>query len=140
MTGGRTLGLVGCGLWGKNILRDLRVLSAEVVVADPDPAARTAAEVQGARTVAALDALPEVEGVVVATPASTHAEVIDALLPRGIPIFIEKPFTLDLERARRLAAVAAERLFVMHVWRYHPGIEALRGFAQQLRGYSMRTA
>jgi hypothetical protein len=33
----RTIGLVGCGLWGQLVLRDLLMLAAKVVVADPDP-------------------------------------------------------------------------------------------------------
>jgi predicted dehydrogenase len=33
--------LVGCGRWGRNILRDLLALGVEVSVADPDPAARS---------------------------------------------------------------------------------------------------
>src|SRR5262245_47248432 len=87
----RRVGLVGCGRWGRNILRDLASLGARVVVADPSEPARRAAIAGGAlAAVPAADELPEVDGLVVATPASTHAAVIEPLLPRGVPVFVEK--------------------------------------------------
>jgi predicted dehydrogenase len=110
------VGLVGRGTWGRLILRDLRSLGAEVTVVDPDQA-------DGA-LVAVAD-LGAVDGVVVATPATTHAAVIDSLLDRNVPIFCEKPFTTDVASARDLVARAGERIHLMHVWRYHPGVELL---------------
>jgi predicted dehydrogenase len=60
------VGLVGCGLWGRNILRDLLAEGAAVCVADPNEEARAFAPGLGAtRTVHSLEALPEVEALVV---------------------------------------------------------------------------
>jgi predicted dehydrogenase len=119
--------LAGCGRWGQFILRDLVALGAEVIVADPAPGARTDALANGATAaVAAVDDLPPVAGAVVAAPTILHAPLIEALLPRGMPLFCEKPLTADPVAAERLAALAAGRLFVMDKWRYHPGIEELR--------------
>jgi len=124
------VGLAGCGLWGRNALRDLVALGCAVHVADPDERARAAALAAGAAgACAAAEALPEVAGIVVATPAATHAAVVDGLLGRGVPLFVEKPLTTDPAAAARLAAEAADRVFVMHVWRYHRGIEALAEIA-----------
>lgn len=120
------IGLIGCGLWGRNILRDLRQLGAEVTVVDPSPTAHAAARDHDAAAVSSAADLGSVDGIVVATPASTHAAVIEAVLDRGVPIFTEKPFTLDLASARELSQLAPDRLFVMHVWRYHPGVERMR--------------
>ena len=121
------ISLAGCGRWGRNILRDLLALDCEVTVADPDPEARSRALASGAQAAVADPAeLPESDGIVIATPTSTHAQVIDQLLPREIPIFVEKPMVCTVADARRLAAQASGRLFVMDKWRYHPGIEELR--------------
>jgi predicted dehydrogenase len=67
---------------------------------------------------------------VVATPTVTHAEMIEAVLPLGIPIFTEKPLSNDVAAARSLTAQAPERLFVMDKWRYHPGILELARLAR----------
>lgn len=124
------MGLVGCGLWGRLVLRDLAALGVSVVVADVDPAARTAADAAGARVVSDAAALPPVDGLVVATPAVTHTDVVMSLLSRAVPILVEKPFTIDVADAERLAAAGGDRLFVGHTWRYHPGIQMLGEIAR----------
>jgi predicted dehydrogenase len=128
----QTIGLIGCGNWGRNILRDLISLGARVHVVVPSQASRDKAKALGAAGVwADIGALPQaVDGFVVATPTSLHTQTIDAVLPTGKPIFVEKPITTDVAAARRLVAAAGARLFVMDKWRYHPGIEALARLAR----------
>ena len=77
-----------------------------------------------------LEDLPPAAGYIVATPAATHAAVVTALLPRGVPIFCEKPLTIDGSAARWLAEHAADRLFVMDKWRYHTGVRELGRIAR----------
>lgn len=127
-----TIGLVGCGHWGKNILRDLKILKCTVWTVAIDETSYTNAQEQGSdHLVARVEDLPDfLDGYVVATPDSTHAAVIESLLPRRRPIFVEKPLTTDPNSARRLATVGAGQIFVMDKWRYHAGIEALAALAQ----------
>jgi predicted dehydrogenase len=128
---GPRVGLAGCGRWGRHILRDLRDLGCEVpVVARSRESRERAAEGGATEIVAALAELQGVEGVVVATPTSTHAEVVEEALALGVPVFVEKPLTADLASARRLAAAAPDRLFVMDKWRYHPGVRELARIAR----------
>jgi predicted dehydrogenase len=126
------IGLLGCGRWGHLILRDLLALGARVHVVAPSEATRAFAASNGAASaVARVEAIAElVAGFVVATPTSTHAEVIEKLFVTGRPIFVEKPLTNDVASARRIVAAAGERVFVMDKWRYHPGIEALAAIAR----------
>lgn len=125
-----TVGLVGCGRWGRHILRDLVTLGARVIVVLPSERNRSAAIEGGAEAIVdAVDQLPDVAGIVVASPTTTHASVVRALLPRGVPVYVEKPLTDDAKAAHELATAAAGRLFVMHKWRYHPGVEALAEIA-----------
>jgi predicted dehydrogenase len=126
-----SVGLVGCGRWGRHVLRDLRSLGCDVTVVARSEATRRAALDGGAdRVVDSCSSLPAVDGIVVVTPTTTHAEVVDEVLDRRVPVFVEKPLTDDPESARRLAVAAPERVFVMHKWRYHPGIEMLAGVSR----------
>lgn len=121
------VGLVGCGRWGRLILRDLVSLGAEVHVVGRPGSDRDEPLGLGASTVSFdVSGMPEVDGVVIATPTSVHAVSIEQVLPLGVPVFVEKPFTDDPVSARVLADMAGERLFVMDKWRYHPGVRALR--------------
>ncbi len=124
------VGLVGCGRWGAYCLRDLNQLDCEVVVvAVSDQTLERAKSGGAAKIVSSADELGQVDGIVVATPTSTHADVVESLLDLNIPIFVEKPITADAARARSIAAAAPDRVFVMDKWRYHHGIEALRDLA-----------
>ena len=126
MASGHVIGLIGCGRWGRNILRDLVSLGCDVLVVARSPSSRSNAQEGGAAAIVAAAAeLPAVEGLVVATPSPSHAEVVEALLERKVPIFVEKPMTVDAASAAQLARQAGDRLFVMHKWRYHPGVEKI---------------
>lgn len=122
---GVTVGLIGCGLWGRNILRDLVALGCHVLVVEPDREHREEALEGGAAgAVESVGDLNSVAGVVVSTPATTHATVVEALLPREVPILVEKPLTTAVADAERLLELR-DRVFVGHTWRYHRGILAL---------------
>jgi len=121
------IGLIGCGKWGRFILRDLLACGAEVHVVSPTADSRAKAIAVGARSTSSdLSELGRMDGFVVATPTGTHAEVLDRLLALGPPVFVEKAMTSDIASARRVAAAGEGRLFVMDKWRYHPGVEAMR--------------
>lgn len=126
MSGQTAVALVGCGKWGRHILRDLVGLGCDVAVVDPSAANAGRALQLGARAaVSSTDALPAVAGVVVATPATVHADSVEQVLPLGVPVFVEKPLTVDPLSAARLVAASGGRLFVMDKWRYHPGVRLL---------------
>jgi predicted dehydrogenase len=128
------VGLVGCGNWGRHILRDLVSLGCEVpVVARSRESVARAAEGGAAAIVGDLDSLPTVDAVVVATPTTTHTAVLEEVLERGVPVFCEKPLTDDPEAADRLATRASDSLFVMDKWRYHPGVQELAAIAHERR-------
>ena len=108
------VGLIGAG-WigsfhGESLAR--RVPGARLVaVADPAPgAAHRLADrlgVPAARTdPAELIEDPEVEAVVIASPATTHAELVVAAAGAGKAVFCEKPMAVRLADADRAVAAA----------------------------------
>jgi predicted dehydrogenase len=60
----------------------------------------------------------DLDAVLIATPSSSHAGMVGKALERGLHVFCEKPFTLDVGDAERLTALARERGLVTQVG-YH---------------------
>jgi predicted dehydrogenase len=128
------VGLVGCGRWGVHILRDLRTLGCDVpVVTHSDESVARARDGGASVVVADVSELRDVDGIVVATPTSTHAEVAEAALEHGVPVFVEKPLCADAAQAARLSELGRDRLFVMDKWRYHAGVLELAAIARSGR-------
>lgn len=76
---------------------------------------------------ALLDA--DLDGVVIATPNSRHAEQAIAALERGVPVFCQKPLATNASDTQRVieAAQAADRLLAVdYSYRYVQGMQALR--------------
>lgn len=127
------IGLVGCGRWGRLILRDLVALGCPVhVVARSESSIANARGGGAASVVPRPKDLPAIDGVVVATPTTTHAAVIASLAARDAPLFVEKPLVADPAELPALEPLA-DRLFVMDKWRYHAGVLALAALARSGR-------
>jgi len=128
------IAVVGCGYWGKNLVRNFHQLGALRVVCDATDAGRAKAReiapnVKLCATVEELLLLPEVTGVALATPAVTHLPLALQFLAAGKDVFVEKPMALRSEEGRQMleAARATRRiLMVGHILEYHPAIQALR--------------
>lgn len=132
MTGGVEIGLVGVGPWGKHILRDLRALGARVHAVARSPQSVGRARAGGAASIVEdPELLPRsCAGYVIANRTVSHLDAIEALLPRGRPMFVEKPLGVDLERIGALPREAHDLVFVMHKWRYHAGVVELARIAR----------
>jgi predicted dehydrogenase len=130
-----SLAVVGLGYWGPNIARIVDVLPGVELrwCLDTDPQRRTRLE-QSFRTTRFTDSLDELlademlDGVMIATPVPTHAELAVRVLEAGKHCFVEKPLAQSLADAE-LAVAAAERagrvLMVGHLLEYHPGVRRL---------------
>lgn len=69
-----------------------------------------------------------IDGVVVATPTSTHVTVVKACLDRGLHVMCEKPLGLSEDDLSRLVDHPnKERLAVGYVYRYREDVSVLRG-------------
>jgi scyllo-inositol 2-dehydrogenase (NAD+) len=107
------IAVIGLGRMGRFYAQTLAALGPRVelyAVADPDPRARAAVQTELGLTRAfdrpeAVLGLSEIDAVVVASPTSTHADVLIAAATAGKAIFSEKPLALSL--AETHAALAA---------------------------------
>ncbi|GAB3912070.1 Gfo/Idh/MocA family oxidoreductase [Kibdelosporangium lantanae] len=94
------IGVAGVGRIGTMHAGNLASLDAvdEVVLFDPVPgrAAETAATVDKARAVDDLDTLlRDSDGVLVATPTTTHPDTVRRALAAKVPVLCEKPIASD---------------------------------------------
>jgi predicted dehydrogenase len=106
------LASVGLGWWGSVLARGAVAAGAEIVggYARREESRREFIESHGGRPFESYDevlAADDVDGVLLATPHTTHAEQIVAAAEAGKHVFVEKPFTLDVASGRR-AIVATE--------------------------------
>jgi len=116
--------LAGAGKMGLSHLAMLGAHPDVKVVAVTDPAKHLVGvlgQLSGFKAYtdyAALLANEELDAVVIATPSRFHGEMVRAALERGLHVFCEKPFCLDIEEGERLADLAAFKGLVNHVG-YH---------------------
>ncbi|MFC1491516.1 Gfo/Idh/MocA family protein [Nitrospinota bacterium] len=90
------------------------------------------AEKHGCRHGESLDEVlsdPEVEGVVVVTPHSTHADIICRAASAGKHIFIEKPLTLTVAEAKRATEAVAQAGVILQVGHHR----RLQGATRRIR-------
>jgi predicted dehydrogenase len=128
----KQIALFGCGIWGQKILRELLNLGAEVHVFDIDEGRGPAARDAGAVTFQSVPKKHEgLAGIIVATPATTHRAMLEVLTSWDLPIFVEKPLVACRADFLSLKAAAPNRVFLMHTWRYHTGIQLLSKIAAE---------
>jgi UDP-2-acetamido-3-amino-2,3-dideoxy-glucuronate N-acetyltransferase len=89
---GLRIAAVGCGHWGRNLVRNFHALGALASVTDSNPETAAAMSRQYKVPVRATSELwqdAEVDGVVIATPAATHFSIAREALLAGKHVFVE---------------------------------------------------
>ncbi len=126
------IAVIGCGYWGKNLVRNMAELGALAAVADSHAPHAEAQASQHGVPMKSLDAIladTAIEGVVIAAPASQHAVLATLALQAGKHVLVEKPLALtsaDAEALRQLSEKQQRVLMVGHVLQYHPAYQALK--------------
>lgn len=130
----KQLAVVGTGYWGKNLVRNFHALGALHTICDTNP--QTLAQfltqypaAKGASALAQVLTDPEIDGVVVASPAETHGAIVRECLLAGKDVYVEKPICLSAEEGARLVALSKEKgriLMVGHLLWYHPVVRKLK--------------
>lgn len=115
------VGLVGYGYAGKTFHAPLiaAVPALDLVAVASSDAAKVHADwpaVTVHATPAELVARPDLDLVVIATPNDTHHPLARAALLAGRHVVVDKPFTVALDDARELVALARQRRLLLSVF------------------------
>ncbi len=131
-----TVGVIGCGYWGPNLIRNFADNEAARLrwVCDTDAKrlagiGRRYPSVRSATDCGALFGDPELDAVVVATPVGTHYEFVRRALEAGKHVLVEKPFTACAREANeltRLAEVRGLTLMVDHTFVYTGAVRKIK--------------
>jgi predicted dehydrogenase len=121
--------LIGLGHWGPKLARCLAANPAVELrwLVDLDDQRLSGVS---ARTANSFEQLPlgELDAVVIATPAATHAALVQAALEAGLHVLVEKPLTTAAVQAEALVALAEARgrvLMVGHVFVFNPAAQVV---------------
>ena len=158
MTNQLKTAVVGVGRWGVHWLRNVQENPRMELLAVVDPSQERLSSVKrlyglsdNVNLISNWQDLKDVEGlnaVVIATPATTHYELIRDALNWGYHVLAEKPLTLDPEECENLCQLAQKQqrqLMVDHTYLFHPAVEKGREVIEaekigDLRyGYATRT-
>jgi predicted dehydrogenase len=136
------VGLIGFGLWGPHYARILSgTMSSARLAACAEPAAARLGAFDrmypGARAYADYKRMlrdGDVDAVIVATPTSTHREVVEHCLSNGVHVLVEKPLAGTVADAEALAALekgTGRILMVGHTFLFNPAVRAIKGYIEQ---------
>ncbi|MFI4938322.1 MAG: Gfo/Idh/MocA family protein [Candidatus Berkiellales bacterium] len=129
--------IVGCGNWGKNLVRVFHELGALYAVCDIESSrAQTFANQYNVPALSFEEILHSstIDAVIIATPSFTHKSLAHLSLKANKHVFIEKPMALRAKEAILLSQYAQSQmriLMVGHLIQYHPAFEVLKDLCAQ---------
>ncbi|NEP90846.1 MAG: Gfo/Idh/MocA family oxidoreductase [Okeania sp. SIO2C2] len=152
------IAIFGAGRWGTHLIRNFCNHPQSRVIAIVDPNLEQLQAVQKRlqldKDIVLLEdwtealELPGIEAVAIATPASTHYEIISAALKKSYHVLSEKPLTLEYSESVELCKLAEQQqrqLFIDHTYLFNRVVQSgqtilAEGKLGELRyGYATRT-
>jgi UDP-2-acetamido-3-amino-2,3-dideoxy-glucuronate N-acetyltransferase len=128
------IAVIGCGNWGRNLVRNFYNLGFLYKVCDLNQETLQGLQKQykNVQLTTRFDDVfkdPRVDGVVISTPSFTHYDLAREALLNGKHVYVEKPVATSAEQTLELFALAQEMnrvLMVGHLLLFHPAVNRLR--------------
>lgn len=126
------IGIIGCGYWGPNLLRNFMKL--------PDCRVKRVSDLKPGRLEWVREKFPhvettqdyreilrdkEIQAVCIVTPVSAHAPIAKEAMLAGKDVFVEKPLADSVRNSETLVRTAADQtriLMVGQVYQYSPAV------------------
>ncbi len=126
------IAVAGAGYWGKNLIRNMHQLGALYAICESNPNNPNLGAYKNAKLYTTYVEMlfdTEVDGVMIATPAEMHYEMVKQALDADKHVFVEKPLCLSERQGTELNGLARKRkkvLMVGHLLQYHPAFLKLK--------------
>ena len=130
------IGVIGCGYWGPNLIRNFNQLTdSEVIMCSDLNEGRLEHmkalyhHIDTTTDCRQLLSRDDIDAVVVATPPETHHDLVMEALAAGKHVFVEKPLALSVEEGSAMVAEAEKRglvLMVGHTFVYTAAVNKIK--------------
>tara|TARA_B100000963_G_scaffold355153_1_gene372890 strand:+ start:735 stop:1712 length:978 start_codon:yes stop_codon:yes gene_type:complete len=128
----KNIAVVGCGHWGKNLVRNFCELGVLASICDPsveivEKYSKQYKVINNSFIEIIND--PNIKGVVLAVPAKYHAAMAIDAMKQGKHVFVEKPLAMNEAEATSMIKTAEEnkvQLMVGHLLQYHPVFQKVK--------------
>lgn len=131
--------LVGCGYWGKNLLRNI-VTSKDfhlVSVVEPNKVSLDVVKhlIKDVKVYQSIDelALKEIDAAFIATPATTHYSISKEFIMNRINVWVEKPLALKLAEVKSIFDLSARQnvqVFVDYTFIFNSAVRKIRDIVE----------
>lgn len=116
----KNIAIIGCGYWGKNLVRNFHKLGVLDTVCDSDDnllnkSKETCPGINCEKSFDKVLADNNIAGVVISTPAASHYSLVKKSLEHGKNVFVEKPFATSVKEAEELVKLAKSKKLVLMV-------------------------
>jgi UDP-2-acetamido-3-amino-2,3-dideoxy-glucuronate N-acetyltransferase len=130
------IGVIGCGYWGKNLVRNFSNLNSLHSIYDTNKDhANTMAATYNVESIDLATMLEsDIDGVVIAAPAHLHYDLAKSALLANKHVFVEKPLSLEAKEAKELCKISKKQnkvLMVGHLLQYHNAFIQLKQLCHQ---------
>jgi predicted dehydrogenase len=135
------IGLIGCGAWGKNLLRNFSNLPGCVLLSCCDENPKLIENLRPSypkaeftQKSAEIIENPNLDAVVIATPPASHFQLCQEAILADKDVFVEKPLVLDTKQGEELVELAEKNrkiLMVGHIMEYHTAILKLKEYVDK---------
>jgi predicted dehydrogenase len=132
-----SIGVIGYGYWGPNIVRNFQSLELGCVKSVSDLNSKVLAKAKKVypsihTTTDCQEILrsPEIDAVAVITPVATHYPLVKQALENGKHVFVEKPFTDNVSHAEELVELADKKnlkIMVDHTFLFTGAVKKIKG-------------
>jgi predicted dehydrogenase len=135
------IGLIGCGAWGKNLLRNFSNLPGCVLLSCCDDNPKLIEKlrpgypkVEFTQESDEIIGNPNLDAVVIATPPASHFPLCREAISANKDVFVEKPLVLDTRQGEELVEAAEKKkriLMVGHIMEYHAATLKLKEYVDK---------